>query len=173
MRYDRLNGRFAGRVRGPGRGVSFELEGGYAFGGIADAGTGPPIAGDATTALIAQVNRFRDRHGQSAFQLATGTVPAAVAVAAIGILQARLTAATIRSPDTSSTTELQALSRAYGDPVGYVQPRRDVIAKTIALYGDSLGLPVAKVGITPPSSLLTKAVVIGGVAVLAALLFAR
>lgn len=111
-------------------------------------GIAPSIAGDLTAALIAQVNRFQAKYGAPGFPLMTGAVPIEVAVLALGLMQARLSAAIIRLPDPGTAQELAQIAAAASNPVAYVQPRLVEIIRTLALYGDSLGLPPAKVGVT-------------------------
>ena len=118
---------------------------------VSTIGAGPAITGDDTTALIAQVNRFQDKALRPKFALATGKVPLDVAVVAHGLLLARLTGATVRMADAGTLAELEAVSKSAGDPVGYIQPRVAQVARTLAQYGDSLGLPSAAVGIVSSS----------------------
>ena len=111
-------------------------------------GIAPTIQGDPAVALIAQVNRYQQKYKQPEFPLAPGAVPIAVAALALGILQARLMAAMIQLPDPGTASELQQIAAAAGSPLSYVQPRLTEVTRALALYGDMIGLPPAKIGIT-------------------------
>jgi hypothetical protein len=170
MTYLRANGRVSGRVCGLGGRACARIDGSYSLGAdevdITTIGTGPTIKGDATTALIAQVNRF----GNS-FPLATGTpIPIGPAAAALRILHERLMVAVIRTPDDATLRQLDEVSKAQSDPGRYLQPRLAEVTRQLALYGDTKGLPPAKVGITggPRMSTTTAALLLGGLAIVAA-----
>lgn len=180
MGYLRANGRIEGRVSG--RWGRASVRGGYSLGDevdIGQTGIAPTIQGDATTALIAQVNRFQKAAGGPQFPLATGQpIPIGPAAAAMRILFERYTVATIKTPDDGTIAKLEEVSKAQSDPVRYITPRLDQVTREIALYGDSKGLPPSPIGITTVSmfkrmSTTQKAVILGVAAVAAAVLLGR
>lgn len=180
MTYLRTNGRISGRVSG--RWGRASVTGTYALGAdeVNPGNTGivPTIKGDATTALIAQVNRFQKASGQPEFPLATGTIPVGPASAAMRILFERLMVAAVKTPDAGTLAELDRVAKAQGDPVLYITPRVAEVTRQIALYGDSKGLPPAPIGITTVTnwhsmSTTQKAMLIGGVALAAAAFLGR
>lgn len=180
MGYLRANGRFSGRVSGRWGGAF--VRGEYGVGDtapvdIGQTGLAPGVKGDMTTALIAQVNRFRKAQGSPAFPLATGTVPLPPALAALMILFERLTVASLKTPDDATLKQLDEVAKAQSDPVRYITPRIDVVTRQLALYGDSKGYPPATVGVTtsylPKMSNTMAAVAIGALALGAAMLLGK
>ncbi len=108
----------------------------------------PEISGSPLVAFYAQLNRFRKHAGQAEFPLAAGTITPDAAYTALLLLQARLVSGLVSLPDPAVLQEQQKLEAAMRDAVGYVSPRLVEVTQTLAIYGDLIGLPVAKVGIT-------------------------
>lgn len=112
-------------------------------------GISPTISGSPIVAFYAQLNRYRVHSNQPPFDLATPTVTNEAALTAILLLQARLASGLIQIPDTATAQqEMAKLDAALKDPVTYVNGQLAHITQTLAIYGDTIGLPVASVGIT-------------------------
>ncbi len=107
----------------------------------------PQVSGDPNVALIAQLNRFRKSAKQAEYPLITNqAIPLGAAIDTITLLQTRAIAATLQDPNAGEV--VKELTIALGNPLAYVSPRATMLAQQLALYGDSLGLTPAKVGIT-------------------------
>lgn len=120
---------------------------------VAKVGVSPAIAGSPVAAFYAQLNRYRKHSSQTPFDLATPTVTPEAAMTAILLLQARLASGLIQIPDQATfAVEMKKLDDALKAPVNYVTSNLSVVTQTLAVYGDMLGLPVAKVGITSNSA---------------------
>lgn len=111
----------------------------------------PTIVGDPRVALIAQLNRFR-KHAKSPELPLTTPIDATIAREAILLLGARFTSSLISVPDPTVLQLKAETDKALKDPIRYVTSNIDQIAKTLAIYGDTLGYPVAPVGITTRST---------------------
>jgi hypothetical protein len=105
------------------------------------------IDGDLSAAVTAQVNRWAKPIGFPEFPLVSGTLNPAVAGFAFSLLQQRLAGTLATSLDPVVVQEIVAL-QSTKDIYNYVQTHREIVVQTLALYGDHLGLPPAKVGIT-------------------------
>lgn len=115
-------------------------------------GISPSIAGSPVVAFYAQLNRYRAHSSQAPFDLATPTVTPEAAMTAILLLQARLASGLIQIPDQATfAVEMKKLDEALKNPVGFVTGNLTNITQTLAVYGDLIGLPVARVGITKSS----------------------
>lgn len=115
-------------------------------------GISPTISGSPLVAFYAQLNRYRGHSNQPPFDLATPTVTNEAALTAILLLQARLASGLIQIPDTATAqNEMAKLDAALKDPITYVNARLSQVTQTLAVYGDTIGLPVASVGITTSS----------------------
>lgn len=108
---------------------------------------------DPTAILIAEVNRFGPgapsslQYVTTPYPLATGTVPAAVAVAALHIARRRAEDGVIKFADKGSADLLKRLSSAFGDPVGFVTKNIGEITGAVKGYADANGLPASKLSI--------------------------
>lgn len=109
----------------------------------------PQIQGDPMVALVAQLNRFRTRQKLTQplpeLPLVAGPITNEIAIEAITLLQARALSAI---EDPLAAASANELTIALRQPIQYVAPRVSSIAQMLALFGDSLGLPPAKAGIT-------------------------
>lgn len=124
---------------------------------VAKIGVSPAIAGGPVAAFYAQLNRYRKHSSQVPFDLATPAVTAEAAMTAILLLQARLASGLIQIPDQAAfATEMRKLDDALKAPVNFVTSQLSHVTQTLAVYGDMLGLPVAKVGITKSSMAKSK-----------------
>lgn len=106
--------------------------------------SGVAVQGDPVVALAAQVNRI---NGKAQFAPAPGQLSVDLALAALVIMQTITIAAAVSDP--LAVDQLNAITAAFkSNPVGYVAPRITQITQAIAIYGDTLGIPPAKIGIT-------------------------
>lgn len=118
----------------------------------APSGAAPTINGDHVVALYAQLNRYRARAGQVPF--VTGPViTTEAAYTAIMLMQARLVSGLIQIPDPEIVQQQEALNVALKNPIAYVQQNLDTVVQTLAVYGDTIGLPSATVGVTTNSAI--------------------
>lgn len=132
----------------------------------------PAITGDPTIALVAQINRWRARANLPLYPLTVEALDRPVALEALGLLQQRLATDLAMTADISVMNEMVRLQQAVAqDPLGYVRANRVVVTQTLALYGNSLGLPPAVYGIIPGPKLsrvkLGLAIGIGALALIA------
>jgi len=137
---------------------------------------------DPVAALIAQVNRFGPggppdyRYIDTAYPLATGKVPVAVAVSAAMLLHRRGQDAVLRFGDKGSIELLRKAGLAQVDPVGYVTANLASVTAEIKAFGDSVGAPSAY-GLTTWQikgvPILTFAIAATGVAALAFIILGR
>jgi len=110
-------------------------------------GTSEPVA-----ALVAQVNRFGPaapmglQFASTPFQVASGNLDPAVAIAAVTIFQRRAAAAYEQFHDAGSLSAITRANNGFTDPVGFVTANLGEVTAAIAGYGDSLGLPPASTG---------------------------
>lgn len=105
---------------------------------------GVAIQGDPVQALAAQVNRITKAE---LYAPAPGQISRDLASSALVLMQTIAIAAAINDP--YAVDQLNAITAAMKqDPIGYVRPRVVQITQALAVYGDSLGLPPAKAGIT-------------------------
>lgn len=104
------------------------------------------VIGDPVADLIAQVNRFGTaapvgaQFVQQPFPLATVISPG-LAVVAITIYQRRAADAFSQFHDAGSAAAIAAANLGFADPVQFVSSNLADVTRTIAGYGDSLGLP--------------------------------
>lgn len=113
----------------------------------------PSISGDHVTALYAQLNRYRAHSGQQPFIYGPVITPEA-AYTAIALLMARLASGLVEIPDAEAAKQQQAvLNEAIKNPIPYVQQHLDQVIQTLAIYGDTIGLPSATVGVTTNSAM--------------------
>jgi len=154
--YFRANGRFSGRVCSGGKRVCADASGGYSLGDIAttasSSGFQSDIEGDPVVALIAQLNRFAGKSfTPGGTPVRSGGFPLNA-----GLSDAVTTAATILVynryeyvPHEFYTVSKAAWANAgLSDTIKFVSENLREIVVTIAEYGDKVGLPPAKVGIT-------------------------
>ena len=106
--------------------------------------SGQAVQGDPVIALAAQVNRVLQ---QELYAPGPGQLSRDLASSAIVLMQTIAIAAAITDPLAADQVGLltQALAK---DPIGYVSPRVKQITQALAIFGDQLGRPAAKVGIT-------------------------
>lgn len=114
---------------------------GYAMGDAAPAPVDPVVR------LAQQVNRFGPqapagyRFADREFPLASGKISPDLALAALLIFQRRSTDAYNAAHDQGSANAIQAANEGFADPVGFVTSNLATVTQTVALFGDSLGLP--------------------------------
>lgn len=144
-----------------------------------NAGAGPVIQGDPVVALLAQLNRFAGKtlsppggaaprkYVSAEFTLGATAFDTRAASSAVAILIDRYQYAPLTGYDKSKV--IWATS-GLDDPKTFVLANLDIIVPQIALYGDSLNLPAAPVGITTRDPKFTPSVtpaqvVIGALAI--------
>jgi hypothetical protein len=110
---------------------------------MGDVATTDPVA-----ALIAQVNRFGPtaptalQFVTQPFPLATG-ISQGLAVVALTIYLRRSTDAFTQFHDAGSAAAIASANLGFADPVAFVTGNLADVTRTIAGYGDSLGLPAS------------------------------
>jgi hypothetical protein len=105
--------------------------------------SGAVISGDPVVALAAQVNRILERE---LYAPAPGQLSRDLAASAIVLMQTISIAAAVHDP--MAAEQVGELTQALKDPVPYVSSRVAQMARALAIYGDQLGKPPAKEGIT-------------------------
>lgn len=189
MSYLRGHGRIEGRYCGGGGRACIGGKAKWSLGDVlttaSSSGLTADIVGDPTVALIAQLNRFVGKslsYGtkgssvpvRSAFPLVPALTDAAAFAAAV-IVQARYANTTLDVWSDSKTLWIN--QGIAGDTTSFVRTNLQEITTTIAAYGDTLGLPPAKVGITKPvvpaAGLDMKMMAIAGGLLVVALLVTR
>lgn len=139
----------------------------------------PGIKGDPIVALVAQLNRFRALDHQPALPLNTELTPT-IAREALTRARQRFESALKATGDTRINSEITRIDRAMsGDPhmpdvVTAVKNDIVSIVQTLALYGDSLGLEPATIGIVSEEGSSTPVIIgiaVGAVALLGLLVF--
>lgn len=117
--------------------------------GCSGCGVGLGDTSDPVAALVAQVNRFGPsapatyRYVSTTYPVATGTVPAAVAVSAAFLLLRRAQDAVVRYGDTASAALMQKALAATANPQAYVQANLQAVTVEIAAFADTLGIPAS------------------------------
>lgn len=142
-------------------------------------GVAPKLSGDPVAALVAQLNRFRKRDRRPALPITVILTPG-IAYAALYTVRERYAAALATTGDTRINSEITRIDRAMsGDPhlpdvVTAVKNDIVSIVQTLALYGDSLGLEPATIGIVSEEGSSTPVIIgvaVGAVALLGLLVF--
>ena len=115
------------------------------------------VKGDPIAALIAQLNRFRERDKNSVAGIFRKTplplmtpLTQPIAAEALALLVERLYVAEGAIEDTGTRSERNRLIsyQASGTELAFVQANLAKTIQTLALYGDKQGLPPASYGIT-------------------------
>lgn len=117
-------------------------------------------------ALVAQVNRFGPaapagyQFVTQPFQLASGILDPALALAAITIYQRRATAGYEQFHDAGSETAIARANVGFADPLRFVTDNLPEVTAAIGGYADSLGLPAAAGSAAAVAEALTSPLVI-------------
>lgn len=119
----------------------------------ATTGLSPAILGNPIVALIGQLNRFRKAQKAPELPLWPQPVTPALANEALRLLKQRLDAAYAQLPDPNTLKQLNQIKALVADRLDvtrmtYVTVNLAMVTQQLALYGNMLGLPAAKVGVT-------------------------
>lgn len=132
-----------------------------------------PTGVDPAIVFVAQVNRFFTGNppamtgiAGAPFPLVAGQIPMPAALGAVAIIQRAASEAFIQFSDDASSQLVDEANNAFADPTGFVNRNLTRVSGTLSAYGDSLGLPKAKLPGAFPIDLKTVALAAGGALVL-------